>query len=503
MLAVKTPDGREVGFALSATPVLVLALLILYGLLARPLFLAQAPIPLEVVFLCAASAAFIQLLLMGYPWTAIQGAIVNRLSRAMPGIFILFAIGLIVGSWMVCGTIPMLVYYGVLMIDPSWIYVLAFAVTAIFSTLTGTSWGSAGTIGVVIMGIGVSVGAAAPIVAGAVIGGALFGDKLSPLSDTTNFAAIGAEVPLFEHIRSMLWTTVPSSIAALLVYSTVGAMSQLDGGERSADIEAFLSGLSSLFRYHVLLLLPPAVVLIGSFRRWPTLPVLLASTGTATLLALILQPFATADVYASLTTGFELSMMPGAVVPDTVRQLVERGGLYSMREAIFVAFLVFLFVGAIDLLDTMPRVVGRLFAFARGRIATVLASLGASAVTNAMTSNQSATSFIVGDAFGRRFDALGIPRPVLSRSIEDLGTMIESLIPWHPTALFMVATLGVSVADYWHWQVLSLTNFIVAPVLAITGIGCFYAAAGSASDDEVPLKADEPSARAAGREPAA
>jgi len=145
-----------------------------------------------------------------------------------------------------------------------------------------------------------------------------------------------------------------------------------------------------------------------------------------------------------------------------------------MREAIFVAFLVFLFVGAIDLLATMPRVVGRVFGFARGQAATVLAALGAAAVTNAMTSNQSATSFIVGDAFGRRFDTLAIPRRVLSRSIEDTGTMIESLVPWHPTALFMMATLGVSVADYWHWQLLSLVNFVVAPLLALTGIGCFY-----------------------------
>jgi hypothetical protein len=122
----------------------------------------------------------------------------------------------------------------------------------------------------------------------------------------------------------------------------------------------------------------------------------------------------------------------------------------------------------------MPRVVGRVFAFARGRSATVLSALGAAAVTNSMTSNQSATSFIVGDAFQQRFDALRIPRRVLSRSIEDTGTMLESLVPWHATALFMVATLGVPVAEYWHWQLLSLTNFVVAALLAITGIGCFY-----------------------------
>jgi NhaC family Na+:H+ antiporter len=213
---------------------------------------------------------------------------------------------------------------------------------------------------------------------------------------------------------------------------------------------------------------------MGSVRGWPTLPVLLASTLAATGLALLLQPFASGDVLLSLTAGFRIDMVDGIAVPPAVQALVERGGLYSMREAIFVAVLVFLFVGAIDLLDTMPRVVGRLFSFARGQAATVLSALVASGITNAMTCNQSATSFIVGDAFGRRFDSKGIPRRVLSRSIEDLGTMLESLVPWHATALFMVATLGVPVAEYWHWQLLSLANFVVAPLLAITGIGCFY-----------------------------
>ena len=479
MRPVHTPDGRAVSFAASALPALVLLALVLWGLMARPLLLDEPPIPLEVVFIAAATAAIAQLLLMGYPWIRIQGAIVDRLAKAMPAIFILFAIGLLVGAWMVCGTIPMLVDWGVRLIDPDWIYALAFAVPALFSTLTGTSWGSAGTIGVVLMGIGASVGADPAIVAGAVIGGAYFGDKLSPLSDTTNMAAIGAGVDLFAHIGAMLWTTLPSALVAFVVYAAVGLGAALDvDGARAEAAAAFLDGLRSQFTYSPLLLLPPAVVLFGSLRRWPTLPVLLASILVATLLGGWLQSFALVDVLRALTTGFSLTMGDGTPVPDAVRALVERGGLYSMREAIFVAILVFLFVGAIDLLDTMPRVVGRLFAAARGPAATVLAALGAAAATNAVTSNQSATAFIVGDAFARRFDGLAIPRRILSRSIEDTGTMIEPLVPWHATALFMVATLGVPVADYWHWQLLTLVNLVVAPLLAITGIGCGYGTGG-------------------------
>jgi NhaC family Na+:H+ antiporter len=474
---VVSPAGRIVPFSLSALPVAVLLGLIGYALVLRPLALEQAPLPLELVFVAAAAFAIAQLLWLGWPWSAIQEAIVRRLSRAMPAFFILFAIGLLVGSWMVCGTIPMLVDFGVRLVDPAWLYALAFLVPMLFSTLTGTSWGSAGTIGVVLMGMGVSVGADAAIVAGAVIGGAYFGDKLSPLSDTTNMAAIGADVPLFEHIRSMLWTTVPAALFALAVYVVVGLRTPPAGAGGTAEAQAFLAALGGLFRYDALLLLPPLVVLVGTVRRAPTLPTLLASIVLAAGLALALQPFSAAEIGEALRTGFRVAMADDAepaALPDAVRVLVERGGLYSMREAIFVAFLVFLFVGAIDLLDAMPRVVGRVFGFARGAPATVLAALGATAVTNAMTSNQSATSFIVGDAFQRRFDALRIPRRVLSRSIEDTGTMLESLVPWHATALFMVATLGVPVAEYWRWQLLSLGTFALAPVLAVTGIGCFY-----------------------------
>ena len=146
--------------------------------------------------------------------------------------------------------------------------------------------------------------------------------------------------------------------------------------------------------------------------------------------------------------------------------------LPPMAEAIFAAFLVFFFVGVLDVTRAVPVLVGRAFAWARSRASLVLSALAASLATNALTSNQYATSFLVGDAFGSRFDLLGVPRRVLSRSIEDTGTMIEPLVPWHPSAIYMTATLGVAVGDYWCWQFLTLAHLLVAPLLAITGIGC-------------------------------
>ena len=469
----RAPDATS--FRIAVLPVAFLLAVICYGLVIRPQLLQQSPLPLEVIFLVASAFAISQLRLLGHSWPDIQASIVQRMSRGVPGFFVLFAIGMLIGSWMVSGTIPMLVHWGVGVMAPQWFYLLAFLVPVVFSTLTGTSWGSAGTVGVVIMGIAITMQADVGITAGAIIGGAYFGDKLSPLSDTTNMAALGADVDLFEHIRSMLWTTIPAAVIAAVLYTILGFVQPPLGAAANSDSAAFLVALERLFTFHWLLLLPPLLVLLGSIRRVPTIPLLGSAILLACLLALLVQPFSLASVCQSLTTGFTLDMVPNAnELPAAVVQLVERGGLYSMREAIFVAFLVFFFVGILDRIHAMPIVVNRLFRFATSQAATVLAALGSAGITNALTANQYATSFIVGDAFKQRFDDLLIPRRVLSRSIEDTGTMIESLVPWHPTALFMVKTLGVPVATYWHWQFLTLGNLLIAPILAITGIGCAY-----------------------------
>jgi NhaC family Na+:H+ antiporter len=456
----------------AALPIIVLSVLIVYGLMLRPLVFGQPSMPLEVVFPLASAFAVAHLNRLGHSWADIQASIVQRMGRGIPGFFILAAIGMLIGSWMVAGIIPMLVYWGVRLIAPEWLYLLAFLVPVVFSMLTGTSWGSAGTVGVVIMGIALSVGADLAITAGAVIGGSYFGDKLSPLSDTTNMAALGADVDLFDHVRSMLWTTIPSALIAVAVYTVVGLRYPPPGSGTTPEAAAFLAGLEQMFHFTPLLLIPPAAVLYGSLRRYPTIPVLGIGILLAAVLALTTQSFSLADVGASITTGFTTTMAPWAAdAPQGVVSLVSRGGLYSMREAIFVAFLVFFFIGTIDRIDAMSIVVTRVFRFARTPTSVVLSSLGATGVTNAMTSNQYATSFIVGDAFRQKYDEQGVPRRILSRSIEDYGTMLEPIVPWHPTALFMVATLGVPVAAYWQWEVLTLANLAIAPLFAILRVG--------------------------------
>ena len=466
----------RLSFIKTILPVLFLGGLILYGMVLRPQVFEQPIFPLEVIFMLAAVFAIGELMILGFAWGDIQDAIIKKLARGFPAILILFSIGVIIGTWMVSGTIPMLIYYGIRLINPAYIYLLAFLIPIIFSTLTGTSWGSIGTIGVVIIGIAAVIGANLGITAGAIVGGAFFGDKLSPLSDTTNLAAMATDVNLYDHIRSMMVTTLPSAIIAGTIYFILGFVYPPTGSEiDTQQVSSTLNAIASMFNFNGWLLIPPIIVLIGSIRKMATLPTLLTSSMSAALLALIFQPYSSADVMAAIHKGFDTNMAFWVNdAPASIHTLFTRGGLYELNEAIIFSIMVFVFIGTIDLIDAMPTIVDRVFGFIKSRSSLIVSSLFATAFTNGITSNQSATSFIIGDAFGKRYDQSGVNRKVLSRSIEDYGTMFESLVPWHATAIFLTTTLGVAYGDYWHWQLLSLINLVMAPALAIMGKGCFY-----------------------------
>lgn len=469
-------ENRKVTFVTALLPVSFLLLVIMYGFILRPYAFDQEAFPLEIVFLSGSIFVITQLRIMGFSWNEIQRSIIDKLNKAMPTLFILLAIGLIIGSWIVSGTIPMLVYYGIKMINADYIYVLAFIVPVIFSTVTGTSWGSIGTIGVVIMGVAAAINAHLGITAGAIIGGAYFGDKMSPLSDTTNIAALAVDVKLFDHIRSMMYTTMPSATIALIVFFVLGFTNPADELPTTIEqVDGTLNSIAALFNFNVFLLLPPLIVLYGSIRKKATVPTLLTSAVAAVVLAVFFQNFRFADIIQTVYKGFNTDMAFWVGdTPPNVMELFNRGGLYELSEPLIISILVFVYIGALDKIDAMTIIVSRIFSFAKKRSTVIVSSLISAGITNAMTSNQYATSFVVGDAFVKEYDLFKIPRKVLSRSLEDYGTMIESLVPWTTTSIFIVATLGISYGDYWHWQILSLTNIVVAPLLAFAGVGCFY-----------------------------
>ncbi|GAA0485722.1 hypothetical protein GCM10008986_08800 [Salinibacillus aidingensis] len=246
---------------------------------------------------------------LGLSWDEMMEGIQEKIKQAMPAILILISIGILIGTWMISGTIPMMIYYGLQVIDPTFIVLIAFVVSAIISIVTGTSWGSAGTVGVALMGIATGLGANLPATAGAIVAGAYFGDKLSPLSDTTNLAPIAAGSELYEHIRHMLWTTVPAAIISLLVYLFVGFNLSSGNVETPETMNKMLRTLAEMFEWNLLLLLPPIIILYGSIRKKPTLPTIILSSFIAAILGKWLQGFSATDIFCFF--GFRISCIHG------------------------------------------------------------------------------------------------------------------------------------------------------------------------------------------------
>jgi NhaC family Na+:H+ antiporter len=468
------PEPISVSFARASLPVALLIVLIVWGMIITPQVLDQESWPLEFIFLSAALGTMLLLFAWRIPFSRIQESMLDRTRTALPAIFMLMVIGVLIGTWTASGTIPMLVHYGMQIIDPAWLYLVSFLLTSLFSVLTGTSWGSAGTIGVVLINVGLASDAHLGLLAAAIISGAYFGDKMSPLSDTTNMAAMGAGVPLYSHVRSMMNTTFPAYLISCVIYVVLAFTMPTRDGDVAGLIRPTVDALGGAFSMNPLVLLPVLVIAVGAVLRKPPLPTMLISSAVAALCALIFQGFSLTSTIGAAINGVTGDMLSIELTEERALAVVERGGLYSMAGAVLITLTVFMYIGALDVIDAMGVVVRKVFGRITSRPGTIIASLLSSGVVNGFTSNQYATAFIIGNAFGPRYDRLGIPRKVLSRSIEDYGTSIEPMLPWTTTGIYMVATLGVAYSAYVPFMFLQMLGFIIAPLLAITGIGCFY-----------------------------
>lgn len=453
----------------SFLPIIVMLLLLaigygVYGLSPEPLLILSS------IF-----AGFIAMRL-GVSWDEMLKGIREKLDMAMPAILVLISIGILIGTWMIAGTIPMMIYYGLELINPQFIVLIAFIVSAIISIVTGTSWGSAGTVGVALMGIATGLGASLPATAGAVVAGAYFGDKLSPLSDTTNLAPIAAGSKLYEHIKHMFYTTIPAAIISMIVYLIVGF--NIPAGDATApeDMTNMLTTLDDMFKWNILLLLPAVMVLYGSIRKKPTLPTIIFSSFVAGAIAIFYQGFSFPDVFASTVTGFDVSMIvkegfdPNSV-PSQVSELVTQGGMQSMTSVILIAFSAFAFAGIITKSGALDVIMDTLLKIVK-RTGDLILSTVLSCITMALVTGNSYLSIIVpGELFKDTYKDKKLHAKNLSRTLEDSGTVVVPLIPWSSAGVYMAGVLGVSTLSYAPWAILCYTGFIIAIILGYTGIG--------------------------------
>ncbi len=415
--------------------------------------------------LCGVFTTALFRLKYGFGWRLLFfDGVLPMVSRASGALGILLSVGPLIASWTLSGTIPYLVSTGLGFLTPAVFLPAAFLLCSFASLLTGTSWGTAATFGVALTAIAGGLGVPPAAAAGAIVGGAYFGDKLSPVSDTTVLASAVAEVDVMDHIRSTLWTTLPGAVLSLGVYGIAG----LGAGETmdTAAIEAMTSAVAGRFFLSPLLLLPPLILLVMAWKRLPTLAALWTSVGLSVPFALF-QGYGPWEIFAAMAAGPRVSTgNPG------VDEVLSRGGLLFLAGVAAVVCAAYLFAGQLEATGTFRRLsallqekfIGR----SRGRFVLSVSLTGMTVAV--ATGNSYLSEILPGTMFRRLADEMDISRRVLSRTLEDSGTVVVPLVPWSAAAVYLSAVLGVSAWEYLPWAVICYSGVPAAWLFAFSGI---------------------------------
>jgi NhaC family Na+:H+ antiporter len=434
--------------------------------------------PNQIALLLAMGIAAIIGIKNGYKWDDIEKGIVKGISRSLGAILILLAVGSLIGTWMLSGTVPTLIYYGLDLLNPSMFYAATCLICGIVALSIGSSWTTAATVGVALMGVSIGMGMSAPITAGAIISGAYFGDKISPLSETTNLAPAIAGTNLFEHIQYMLWTTVPSFIIALILFTVIGFGAEVP--ESTSRIEEMQQLLNQEFNLGFHMLIPLFVLLAMAIRKVPAFPAVALGAILGGLWAAIFQ----ADVIVKLaqegTSGIEATtvviwtaLFDGvkfSTSSETLNDLLSRGGMSSMLNTIWLIMCAMTFGAVLEKVGLLKRAVS---AFLKGATSagdmvtrTILTCIG----TNIITADQYMAIVMPGRMYKEEFEKRGLNQLNLSRSLEDGGTLTSPLIPWNTCGVYMHGVLAVSPLDYIFYAFFNLINPVLSIIYAYLGI---------------------------------
>jgi NhaC family Na+:H+ antiporter len=418
---------------------------------------------IETMLLAAAGIGGLLGWRLGYSWKEMEKGIITALSTAMPAIFILITIGALISSLIAAGTIPMLISYGLDLMSPRFFLFTACIICSVVSVLTGTAWGTAGTVGVALIGVANGLGIHPGAAAGAIVAGAYFGDKMSPFSDTTNLAPVVARSNLFDHIRWLVWTTAPAWTLGLGVYLLVGLGSR---PEAAAGVEELQEALRSSFAFSLWLLLPLILILGFAIRQAPIIPGMLLGTLTAIVLAALFQ----GEGLTSLVNAVIVGHAPRTGITE-VDGLLESGGMQGMMDLVLLILCAFAFAGVLRATGMLDRILQALRNVVRSTLGLVASTVASGILTAAVTGSSYLSIIIPGELFTDAFRKADLAAKNLSRTLEDSGTVVVPLIPWSAAGTFMTGTLGVATLEYLPWAIMNYTGFLFALALGATGIG--------------------------------
>lgn len=414
----------------------------------------------------------------GLSWQEMQAGMLQSMHRGMPSMLIVIVVGALIGSWMAAGIIPMIVYYGLGIVAPHYFLLTASLAAGLLSMLTGTGFGTLGTVGVAFMGIAHGLGIPPGPAAGALVAGAYLGDKISPFAANANLAVAVSGADIYEHIAHCLWTTVPALLAGFAVYLFAGGSGSATA---AAGGLALREELARHFVFSPWLLAPPLLTIIAMALRRPVIPSMLTSTLAAAALAVLVQKATVGDAARALTDGY-LSRT-GAPAVDA---LLSRGGMMEMMRVTLIALCAFAYSGILQKAGLLEPLLERLHRFAN-RPGRLVVTTGLACLAVAMLTGGAILCIMLpGELFSPAYGRLGLAGKNLSRTIGDCGIVSVPLIPWSIAAAFISKTLDVPVGVYAPWAVYCYAGFILTAIIGLTGWSVARAP-GGARPDPAPL----------------
>ena len=434
--------------------------------------------PNQIVLTLAAAVAAIVAIKNGHKWFEIQKAMIAGISTAMVAILILLAVGALIGTWLMAGTVPSLIYYGMQILSPQWFFAATCLICSVAALATGSSWTVAGTLGVALIGVSMGLGLSPAITAGAIISGAYFGDKMSPLSDTTNLAPAVVETDIFSHIRHMAWTTGPSYTVAIFLFAVVGLGT--DSTSDSLALQQLMATLEQNFNISAFALLPLIVVLYMAYKKIPPLPTILFGALLGGVMAVILQPevvlrFADSPDLSrgiAMTKGVWLALSNGFVSTTGVAEvddLLTRGGMSSMLVTIWLIITALAFGAVLEHAGMLQRLIDGALKRAKTTGSLIMTVVLSCIGINIVAADQYIAIVLPGKMYRAEFARRKLDPKNLSRVIEDAGTLTSPLVPWNTCGAYMAATLGVATLAYLPFVFFNLINPVVSIIYGFTG----------------------------------
>ena len=398
----------------------------------------------------------------------LSDAMAGGVTRGLPAMFIFILIGVLIGSWISAGTVPALMYYGLKVISPSIFLPMAFLLCSLTSLCTGTSWGTAGTMGVAMMGMGMGLGMPPAWVAGAVVSGAVFGDKMSPISDTTVLASVSTGADLYDHIKAMLYTTVPAFMIAIVLYTILGL--QYAAGELDLkDVGLITSTLENSFNLNPLVMLPFFVLLGLSLMKVPATAAMLAGALAGSLVGMIFQGMSIAQVLTAMNYGY--STASGIPLVD---KILMRGGIQSMMWTFSLSFIALALGGVLDEAGFLNTLISELMTRIHSAGALVFTVIATCTISTAAMAEVYLGIILNGTVYKKCFEEKGLKPAMLSRLTEEGSTCMGSMIPWTTMGAFIAGTLGVATWDYAPFAFLNYLTPLISIIFAYLGMAIFW-----------------------------